>query len=230
MINWAAWIVTAGSSPHTRGARRADRGCGVDGGIIPAYAGSTRGVWRSARGSWDHPRIRGEHEVAHREARRLRGSSPHTRGALIDFHGRYLLGRIIPAYAGSTGTCSAGRRLGRWIIPAYAGSTSAAGRRARPPADHPRIRGEHHDRRCAVQRRRGSSPHTRGALEVPDTVSILWTDHPRIRGEHVTSWGGPESGCGSSPHTRGAPTRQVKSAYDDRIIPAYAGSTSSSRG
>ena len=82
LINWAAWIVTAGSSPHTRGARRADRGCGVDGGIIPAYAGSTRGVWRSARGSWDHPRIRGEHTDSLQPGDIVFGSSPHTRGAL----------------------------------------------------------------------------------------------------------------------------------------------------
>ena len=52
-------------------------------------------------------------------------------------------------------------------------------------------------------------------------------DHPRIRGEHGFRRLGGNVLPGSSPHTRGAPTRQVKSAYDDRIIPAYAGSTPS---
>ena len=50
-----------GSSPHTRGALAECGGFGVDGGIIPAYAGSTLIV-----GDED------PHAV---------GSSPHTRGA-----------------------------------------------------------------------------------------------------------------------------------------------------
>ena len=50
-----------GSSPHTRGALvwlLADEDAV---GIIPAYAGSTAARPRSSSGTWDHPRIRGEH-------------------------------------------------------------------------------------------------------------------------------------------------------------------------
>ena len=54
-------ILTSGSSPHTRGALRQQRLPRPGGGIIPAYAGSTRGGLTHARTQQDHPRIRGEH-------------------------------------------------------------------------------------------------------------------------------------------------------------------------
>ena len=54
----------------------------------------------------DHPRIRGEHHDVGRERRGAGGSSPHTRGAHGDAAGRRHRFRIIPAYAGSTGTYS----------------------------------------------------------------------------------------------------------------------------
>ena len=53
--------------------------------------------------------------------------------------------------------------------------------------------------------RRGSSPHTRGALSLSAGRDFLARDHPRIRGEHA--YGISES----------------VSMYG--IIPAYAGST-----
>ena len=131
------------------------------------------------------------------------------------------------------------------IIPAYAGSTprSPCG----PPAstDHPRIRGEHNLPTAGDDKAAGSSPHTRGALSLPeaadrrpriipayagstrdqDTPALTAADHPRIRGEHNA---GRSSGAhlhGSSPHTRGAPTGRHLQRADRRIIPAYAGST-----
>ena len=71
------------------------------------------------------------------------------------------------------------------IIPAYAGST-------------------HHER--GLERiRRGSSPHTRGALVQMIPPILTETDHPRIRGEHK---GGTEY-----------------TVLFPGIIPAYAGST-----
>ena len=51
------------------------------------------------------------------------------------------------------------------------------------------------------------------------------TDHPRIRGEHTVigwAWDGVK---GSSPHTRGARDGCDAELEDERIIPAYAGST-----
>ena len=76
----------AGSSPHTRGARRypaADRGPGR---IIPAYAGSTRPAPPGSSPKQDHPRIRGEHKPLLFAELRDRGSSPHTRGARYNAH------------------------------------------------------------------------------------------------------------------------------------------------
>ena len=135
-----------GSSPHTRGAplpqpvqRNGDR-------IIPAYAGSTAKRASKYPSTADHPRIRGEHALTAACRSRVEGSSPHTRGA--------------PA---ARLRAAAGRR----IIPAYAGSTVSLLSRARVEADHPRIRGEHHDHRCPAEVRRGSSPHTRGARFQP---------------------------------------------------------------
>ena len=94
--------LAAGSSPHTRGAPGGQRGRSQSAAIIPAYAGST-GLGCLGLAFWgDHPRIRGEHGCAIREAGCDWGSSPHTRGALdLSLHGIAVL-RIIPAYAGST--------------------------------------------------------------------------------------------------------------------------------
>ena len=75
-------FVIAGSSPHTRGAHYSIAVYHRRLGIIPAYAGSTRGPGAILQEPIDHPRIRGEHPPTARP--RLR--SP----------------RIIPAYAGST--------------------------------------------------------------------------------------------------------------------------------
>ena len=115
-------------------------------------------------------------------------------------------------------------RLDR-IIPAYAGSTAAHG--------------------FASRGRRGSSPHTRGALsahtESRSTSRIIpayagstgtsatptgtMPDHPRIRGEHVESGPSRFFPAGSSPHTRGARPSTGRRASPSGIIPAYAGST-----
>ena len=72
----------------------------------------------------------------------------------------------------------------------------------------------------------GSSPHTRGAPNAPNSSSVNARDHPRIRGEHRFAYMGIKGRhgiipayagstalivrqggeCeGSSPHTRGAP-------------------------
>ena len=91
--------------------------------------------------------------------------------------------RIIPAYAGSTGSISSGAGLRK---------------------DHPRIRGEHMSSTDKTEALGGSSPHTRGAhlqeLAIGDSRRIIpayagstghdtsrstkGQDHPRIRGEH----------------------------------------------
>ena len=214
----------AGSSPHTRGAPHAVSGWRLLGGIIPAYAGSTRARRPRRRDRADHPRIRGEHRQAPRHQPRCGGSSPHTRGAPESAWSSQQSCRIIPAYAGST-----------------AGLTRGVHRRS----DHPRIRGEHGGPDTRLLSLLGSSPHTRGARR-PDPrrdsgmriipayagstratlyeVSVV-PDHPRIRGEHERLRPRILGLLGSSPHTRGARRRRPHPNVDRRIIPAYAGST-----
>mgnify|MGYP006866287414 FL=1 len=152
------------------------------------------------------------------------GSSPHTRGALIED------GKLV-RYRG--------------IIPAYAGSTGPDGRSGCESRDHPRIRGEHAIPSTYAVGAGGSSPHTRGALRrraerhrvggiIPayagstvgsaDSETASW-DHPRIRGEHSKFSVTFGSLMGSSPHTRGAPSAQRIHDLPFGIIPAYAGST-----
>ena len=131
-----------GSSPHTRGAPDLRHKRRVDGGIIPAYAGSTATKAKNMPSRRDHPRIRGEHDTPLTNVTPFTGSSPHTRGA----H------RHRPA-----------RRHRSRIIPAYAGSTRRRSRRPTVSADHPRIRGEHLNRPVMAPLAPGSSPHTRGA-------------------------------------------------------------------
>ena len=152
------------------------------------------------------------------------GSSPHTRGArCVD---DVLLERpgIIPAYAGSTGCATSARRRRR---------------------DHPRIRGEHLKTADGPDVAHGSSPHTRGA-RVGDAATLGGhgiipayagstfaacvsispvRDHPRIRGEHARRSAWSPTRPGSSPHTRGAPSTAPVTSVSQRIIPAYAGST-----
>ena len=135
-------LVRSGSSPHSRGAPNCSHSSNYSPGIIPAFAGSTHPPRRWSGDSWDHPRIRGEHD-AH-EVRELAadGSSPHSRGAL---QAPIRLDQV------------------RRIIPAFAGSTMRPARRAETGWDHPRIRGEHWITLPSSTYASGSSPHSRGA-------------------------------------------------------------------
>ena len=92
-----------GSSPHTRGAPAPGFSIRPGAGIIPAYAGSTAALASQAHSIADHPRIRGEHPIAAKPDNLVMGSSPHTRGAPSSPSKYSRPGRIIPAYAGSTG-------------------------------------------------------------------------------------------------------------------------------
>ena len=212
--------------------------------IIPAYAGSTTSPAQRLRAETNHPRIRGEHGVAGRLGTRGGGSSPHTRGALRSLsvspggHGSSPHTRGAPSPVSRQPTI-------RRIIPAYAGSTAAPPRRRAMKPDHPRIRGEHRSGGRRQTGFLGSSPHTRGAQRRFEWLHTLWgiipayagstlrssprlkllRDHPRIRGEHDGNRPASQEREGSSPHTRGAPTHPRHPRHNQRIIPAYAGST-----
>ena len=91
-----------GSSPHGRGAPGQVSSLGVRGRIIPAWAGSTKPVYPPNPDQADHPRMGGEHEFPLVGVKSDAGSSPHGRGARCGSCLLRPLGRIIPAWAGST--------------------------------------------------------------------------------------------------------------------------------
>ena len=111
-----------GSSPRMRGAPRAARAASQPFGIIPAYAGSTFKGMTMQDLIEDHPRVCGEHTLAHVDSCISRGSSPRMRGAL-------------------TASVFSVNQSG--IIPAYAGSTRPGAGGHPPAGDHPRVCGEH---------------------------------------------------------------------------------------
>ena len=214
--------VREGSSPHTRGALSSGAVASSGSGIIPAYAGSTRRGASPDPSETDHPRIRGEHFTPLTQQQTVRGSSPHTRGALSSYPTCELPRRIIPAYAGSTY-----REIGFETI----------------DMDHPRIRGEHESQVYPVGVNVGSSPHTRGALDLreilpfddgiipayagstpgSDRAEPGEQDHPRIRGEHEAEFTGIGGPAGSSPHTRGALGRRGRPRIPDPDHPRIRG-------
>ena len=191
-----------GSSPLTRGKRENLSGPQHCAGIIPAHAGKTRQLGPIAGASRDHPRSRGENPRSISSNGSQVGSSPLTRGKLLD--------------------SSIGLALQR-IIPAHAGKTLSRGRPIASPGDHPRSRGENNllfNCYAAIQ---GSSPLTRGkrtgaqvniggkgiipahAGKTPSRGRAHgWLgDHPRSRGENRPAKNTSLLPAGSSPLTRG---------------------------
>ena len=174
--------VLPGSSPHTRGARRAGLLPPGRRRIIPAYAGSTISARRRGRAAGDHPRIRGEHAPLMATCKSSPGSSPHTRGAQIGLrrprherdhprirgeHDAHIGSDATypgssPHTRGARAPVDMGLSSSR-IIPAYAGSTNQPVVISAHHSDHPRIRGEHEDEAEGEGACGGSSPHTRGA-------------------------------------------------------------------
>ena len=77
------WMMSGGSSPHVRGARRLTLTPRPAAGIIPACAGSTEAGEFAGDGAGDHPRMCGEHRLVASKLVLSQGSSPHVRGALM---------------------------------------------------------------------------------------------------------------------------------------------------
>ena len=112
--------------------------------------------------------------------------------------------------------------------------------------DHPRVCGEHLCCHAVLRLASGSSPRMRGAHDILEAAkphagiipayagsttlrqqrSRPPGDHPRVCGEHQARTIGHRISHGSSPRMRGALRRPADSAWQSRIIPAYAGSTS----
>ena len=214
-----------GSSPRMRGTHGEQVVGDGEFGIIPAYAGNTRGLrWRVVSHK-DHPRVCGEHRFGSRETQREWGSSPRMRGTLRRMRRVFFLPGIIPAYAGNT-WC-------RWAV-------------ARCPWDHPRVCGEHPHFSVVNNGGAGSSPRMRGTHArnrsgrrnpriIPAYAGNTCSrrqlrpcrrDHPRVCGEHPSLKPYSASFAGSSPRMRGTPCPRGFSSFSLGIIPAYAGNTS----
>ena len=218
-----------GSSPLTRGKHFSDAHFAALSRLIPAHAGKTRTRLARALSSTAHPRSRGEN-VSQRAGRwYASGSSPLTRGK--------------PA-----GTSSITRMEG--LIPAHAGKTHEGRTRRDDLEAHPRSRGENTPAALSRVKVNGSSPLTRGKLDVlsadhperrlipahagktdrPDPWASQRAAHPRSRGENC-AWRSAISDIrGSSPLTRGKLDSNVEDELRDRLIPAHAGKTMLSSG
>ena len=133
--------VTRGSSPRMRGKRAGPGRSGGPCGLIPAYAGKTRVGAGSVSARSAHPRVCGENLPKALPMISAAGSSPRMRGKPRSVGGIWKVSRLIPAYAGKTG--------------------SAGYLRTRQRA-HPRVCGENLTGPCVPCRPRGSSPRMRG--------------------------------------------------------------------
>ena len=136
-----------GSSPLTRGKRFAGAGTATDAGLIPAHAGKTRHTLCPSSSGTAHPRSRGENSNAADRSTPAGGSSPLTRGKLVE--GARLFDVV-------------------GLIPAHAGKTPLVSHRAISRPAHPRSRGENEYQVRKSVTVRGSSPLTRGK---PDTLT-----------------------------------------------------------
>ena len=193
-----------GSSPLTRGGPTSRMSVPRSSGLIPAYAGRTSPFCpRKPRGK-AHPRLRGADVSCCGWVSGWVGSSPLTRGGLIELLPPLCRARLIPAYAGRTP------------------------KRARPEPNfgaHPRLRGADGGKVTCPSGASGSSPLTRGGLIAtvrrnppgglipayagrtlcrPWRGSLVWA-HPRLRGADAPLLHDLTAGLGSSPLTRGGP-------------------------
>ena len=194
----------SGSSPRMRGAPISAIVKDDPLGIIPAYAGSTRGECCKISALEDHPRVCGEHSIRLWVEYRGVGSSPRMRGAPRAAAHHPVRLRIIPAYAGSTWSEICANNLRR---------------------DHPRVCGEHHTQPDFMPSLLGSSPRMRGALALPTAFCASSGIIPAYAGSTGGKSDGIETCRGSSPRMRGARLANLALVGLRGIIPAYAGST-----
>ena len=153
----------SGSPPHARGIQGIDEYAKRISGITPACAGNTSQAVRAYRGSWDHPRMRGEYTPVRLCPFYDVGSPPHARGIPELVKDDDAKPGITPACAGNT----------RHVKPSF------------PSAwDHPRMRGEYPWLLRPLYTALGSPPHARGIRVQSIQPITTKRDHPRMRGEY----------------------------------------------
>ena len=114
-----------GSPPLARGIRERNLISSSALRITPACAGNTYTVYIGIREFWDHPRLRGEYLKCTMFDEKLEGSPPLARGIRDTPLSLNPLIRITPACAGNTKPLLQFQLMNR---------------------DHPRLRGEYHNR------------------------------------------------------------------------------------
>ena len=150
-----------GSSPLSRGILFAASVLASVGGIIPALAGNTYIYGFILKKGSDHPRSRGEYGSEGSELPDPDGSSPLSRGIPKHRPSSLLQGGIIPALAGNTQT---GRAFGVHC------------------QDHPRSRGEYLSLTVIYAHGEGSSPLSRGILNVDTLIDLRRRIIPALAG------------------------------------------------
>ena len=166
----SAALARIGSSPHTRGTRVKIVIISSFARFIPAYAGNAHPLRACIRSESVHPRIRGERCRVLRWLSVRTGSSPHTRGTLVQ------------------NVCG---EPGHRFIPAYAGNANRAMPRSATRTVHPRIRGERPHTNSQSSGNSGSSPHTRGTPRVGSAVVRVCRFIPAYAGNAKSPRAGP---------------------------------------
>ena len=216
----------AGSSPRGRGKHRRIPRLRWTGRLIPAWAGKTCRPGPQSRRPWAHPRVGGENLKVSALPPATAGSSPRGRGKPPDRWCFPLVYRLIPAWAGKTPSLSP---------------------RLSQDGAHPRVGGENPKHSHPGQQARGSSPRGRGkhghveddtgqCRLIPAWAGKTWTRgnadaprraHPRVGGENRRQRRPQFRPSGSSPRGRGKRWRNHGYESLPRLIPAWAGKTSS---
>ena len=193
-------------------------------GLIPARAGTTVGMCRRRGVAGAHPRSRGDHAISSRAPRTRLGSSPLARGPQERGVGRWCVGGLIPARAGTTED--------KYTV--YSCSWA-----------HPRSRGDHVSMPGFSMPSLGSSPLARGPrgpFVIPRGVYGLIPAragttqhfpslrpgsraHPRSRGDHRSVQNCRSRLRGSSPLARGPQRIDANFPGFMGLIPARAGTT-----
>ena len=214
-----------GSSPLTRGKLDQMPFHAEEIGLIPTHAGKTLMVVIMVSFCGAHPHSRGENRAFDVLSVGRMGSSPLTRGKLIDSGVGGGRGGLIPAHAGKTRTQFSIRAMQR---------------------AHPHSRGENVTRPREASVVCGSSPLTRGKQAhclhqvvigglIPAHAGKTGhrtrgqtnsPAHPHSRGQNSCGHGSDPTLWGSSPLTRGK--RQVERRHEGMagLIPTHAGKTS----
>ena len=97
-----------------------------------------------------------------------------------------------------------------------------------PGGSSPHARGPHNVG-STVPNQLGIIPACAGSTEWPGDICVSVQDHPRMRGVHRTPAAVFDCLMGSSPHARGPPQCLSDLSPIRRIIPACAGSTSTTQ-